>query len=284
MLNIVDEYSRLTDVAVCVADHVPDPATYDGDHPEFSKYVPARWDRRLLVAQHRRFIGTLETLGVRVHRVPASRKTPWQMYTRDVAFVVGATMFFGRSRGLPDRMGEIDLAIDALEPDDVVEITAGPVEGGDVVVHDGGAFVGLGSRTSAAAAEQLGDHVAVETLHLGPDVMHLDTRMTVVSARHALVHAPSFTDRDLRRLRERFELIEVTDAECGALATNVLMVDPETVVLDRDQQRIAGRLREFGFRLLELDYSEPIAVSGSFRCATLPLARSVAGSRPDPTS
>jgi len=264
VLNIVDEYSRLTDVAVCVADHVPDPATYDGDHPEFSKYVPARWDRRLLVAQHRRFIGTLETLGVRVH--------------------VGATMFFGRSRGLPDRMGEIDLAIDALEPDDVVEITAGPVEGGDVVVHDGGAFVGLGSRTSAAAAEQLGDHVAVETLHLGPDVMHLDTRMTVVSARHALVHAPSFTDRDLRRLRERFELIEVTDAECGALATNVLMVDPETVVLDRDQQRIAGRLREFGFRLLELDYSEPIAVSGSFRCATLPLARSVAGSRPDPTS
>jgi len=263
---------------------VPEPATYEGDHPEFSKYVPTTWDRSLLVSQHGHFVDTLETLGVRVHRVPARRELPWQMYTRDVAFVVGATMFFSRSRGLPDRMGEIDVALHALEPDDVVEITAGPLEGGDVVVLGGSVFVGLGSRSSRTAAEELGEHVDVETLHLGSDVMHLDTRMTLLSERHALVHAPSFTEADLRRLRERFELIEITDAECRGLATNVLMIDPETVVLDRRQHRIAGRLRQLGFRPVELDYSEPIAVSGSFRCASMPLARSGAGSRPELTS
>ena len=273
MLNVQDEFSRLTDVGVCLAEHVPSPDEYVAEHPEFSRYVAGGWDAGLLRRQHRAFIDTLESIAVRVHRVPPAVGMPWQMYTRDVAFVVGSTMYFSRERGLPEREGEIDVTLEALPAGSVVEIVAGPIEGGDVVVHDGGAFVGLGSRTSPAAVEQLAEHVDVRTLNLGPNVMHLDTRLTLLSDRHALVHAPTFGEPDLTSLRERFELIEITDAECRELATNVLVVDPETVVLDRRQQRIAAQLGRRGYRTITLDYSEPIALSGSFRCATMPLVR-----------
>ena len=87
------------------------------------------------------------------------------------------------------------------------------------------------------------------------------------------MHAATFSEPDLARLRDRFELIEITDAECQALATNVVVVDPETVVLDPRQQRIAAQLGRRGYRTVTVDYSEPIALSGSFRCATMPLVR-----------
>ena len=190
MLNVHDEFSPLTAVAVCMADQVPSPDEYIADHPEFSRYVAGGWDAGLLRRQHRTFVDTLESLGVRVHRVPPEAGMPWQMYTRDVAFVVGSTMYFSRSRGLPEREGEIDATLEALPTGGAVEIVAGPIEGGDVVVHDGGAFVGLGSRTSPAAAEQLGEHVDVETLHPRPE-RHASRHATDAPVRSACPRACS---------------------------------------------------------------------------------------------
>ncbi len=277
MLHIHNETSRLTDLCVCRGTAVPPYHGFQNDHEEFTKFPMLPWDRVKLVQQQERFYEAMERYGVRLHFVEHSDEHPWQMYTRDTGFVVGDKLYFSRTRELPERAGEIDLVrrcLTEVRDQDVVEITQGRIEGGDVLVEDGMVYVGLGTRTTPEAAAQLAQYVEVTTLYLGPNVMHLDTRMTILPGRRLLVYPGAFRPDDLRMLQSRFSMITVTEAEAIAMGTNVFVVDPETVVVHAGFDRIAEAIEAEGLATERIDYSEPNALLGSFRCSTMPLARS----------
>lgn len=275
MFSVNDEYSELKDVCVCLGTSVPDHETYEPDHPEFTKYVELPWNRDLFVRQQEAFYAVLEKHGVTLHQVAPNPALLWQTYTRDAGFVVGDTLYYCARRGLPDRKGEIDHVRETLGPDTgpFVEITDGRIEGGDVLVHDGMAYVGISARTTAAGAAELGRHVEVAPLMLGTNVMHLDCKMTLLPKGLALIYPPAFQPDDLDRLRKLFRLIAVTEADCISMATNVFVINPETVVVDTSHTRVIARLHEEGLNVEAVDYSEPIALCGSFRCSTMPLRR-----------
>ncbi|MEM8841171.1 MAG: arginine deiminase family protein [Pseudomonadota bacterium] len=276
MLWINDETSRLTDLCVCRGTAVPPCEGFHNDHAEFTKFRMLPWDRDKLLRQQEAFYELMTRYGVRLHFVPHSDAHPWQMYTRDTGFVIGDRMYFCRRRELPEREGEIDLVrtcLPDLDEDAMVEITSGRIEGGDVLVDDGKAYVGLGTRTAPEAARELGTHVEVTPVYLGPDVMHLDTRMTILPGHRALLYPGAFQPDDLAMLGDRFRLIEVTEAEALAMGTNVFVIDPETVVMHTGFDRITNLVREDGLKVEPIDYSEPNVLLGSFRCATMPLAR-----------
>ncbi len=279
-LNIRSESGPLTDLCVCRGDSIPEAEGYENDHPEFAKYVHTGWDRDLFVRQQDRFFAEMEARGVRLHHVPADPALPWQTYTRDTGFVVGGRLFhYEGERRLPERTGEIDRVKQALDlpAGAFVPITDGTIEGGDVLVGEGEVWVGISARTSAAGAAELARHLAgeveVRPLQLGEQVMHLDTRMTILPGRRALIHTPTFAPDDLARLAERFTLIPVTDAEAESLGPNVFVVDPETVIVHEGHARIADEIAATGLTPVRVDYSEPVALRGSFRCSTMPLAR-----------
>lgn len=275
MFSVQDEYSQLTDVCVCLGSSVPAYETYRPDHPEFTKYVELPWDADLLVRQQEGFFAVLEKHGATLHRVPPDPALHWQMYTRDAGFVVGDTLYYCAKRGLPDRTGEIDQIQTTLGPDagKFVEITEGRIEGGDVVVDNGMAYVGVSARTEPAGAAELGRHVEVVPLQLGESVMHLDCKLTILPKGLALIYPPVFRPEDVEMLRTRYTLIELTDAECASMASNVFVINPETIVVDPSHDRVIARLREEGLNVEEVPYSEPIALVGSFRCSTMPLRR-----------
>ncbi|MEM6661421.1 MAG: arginine deiminase family protein [Pseudomonadota bacterium] len=275
MLNIRDETSSLTDLCICRGTAVPPCETYRSDHPEFETFPMRPWNPADVVAQQDHFHAVLANHGVRLHFIDHSDAHPWQMYTRDTGFVVGDKLFFSRRRELPERDGEIDVlrtSLPALAPH-MVEITAGRIEGGDVMPDGDVVFVGLGTRTDPEAAEELGSHASVHPIALGPTVMHLDTRMTILPGRRALIHTDPFPGRDLTVLKDRFRLIEVTADEAVAMATNVFVINPETVVVHAGFPRIIEALRADGLNIVPVDFSGPNALNGSFRCATMPLAR-----------
>ena len=196
------------------------------------------------------------------------------MYTRDTGFVIGDRLYFSRTRELPERTGEIDRLLSILPTVPATEISA-RIEGGDVMPDSDIVYVGLGTRTDPAAADELAAHVnaQIRPIHLGPQVMHLDTRMTILPGRRLLICPGPFRADDLVHLRKRFHPIEVTEAEARAMATNVFVPNPETVILHSGFPHLADRLRADGLDVIPLDWSEPNALLGSFRCATMPLAR-----------
>lgn len=272
MLNIRDETAVLTDLCVCRGEAVPDCETYEPDHPEFDTFQMGRWDRDKLLRQQEAFYRVMERHGVRLHFVNPVPEHPWAMYTRDTGFVVGDTLYYAPTRELPEREGEITHVRKALPEMPMVELS-GRIEGGDVMPDGDVVFVGIGTRTDLASAEALGAYANVRPIHLGPTVMHLDTRMTILPGRRALICTAPFGDEDLAFLRDRFTFIEVSQAEAEAMATNVFVVNPETVVVHAGFPRIVEDIRATGLNVEPVDWSEPNALLGSFRCATMPLRR-----------
>ena len=272
MLNIHDEISPLTDLCVCRGTAVPRYQGYENDHPEFDVFPMQPWDREKLLDQQEAFYETMRRYEVRLHFVPPSDVHPWATYTRDTGFVIGDALYFSRTRELPERTGEIEIVQSILPDVPMVEIQ-GQIEGGDVLIDEGRAWVGLGTRTTPEAAAELGQHVEVIPLYLGPKIMHLDTRMTILPGRHLLTVPGVFRPEDLKLLTDRFTMIEVTEDEARAMATNVFVINPQTVVVHAGFQRIAQAIEAHGLMVERVDWSEPNALLGSFRCATMPLAR-----------
>lgn len=274
-IKIENEFGVLKKVVVCFGESIPEYETYHSDEPEFLKYHPYSWDKSLLLRQQDAFFKLLQKYNVELIFPEVERACPWQMYTRDSAFVIGSTFYYANSRTFKARQGEINTILAALrlKPDQVHAIEA-EIEGGDVLVAGpASAYIGHGSRTASAAIEQLSRECTVRRFELGKHVMHLDTRLTLLPRGKVLLCPTAFDQESLQYLHEKYDVIMVTDEETKKLGTNVFVINPETVVVPTQHRRIGALLEEKDLNVEYIDYTEPINLGGSFRCTTLPLER-----------
>lgn len=274
-LHITNEYDQLKTVFVCFGENIPLYEEYKTDDPEFTKFHPYSWNKDLLLDQQKKFFDLLTKYDVELIFPKTGANLLWQMYTRDTAFVVGQKLYYCSTRKMEARNGELQYVVDALgvRPDQTVSIAA-EIEGGDVLVHSTGkVYVGHSSRTSAEAVDLLAQHVDLRKFELGENVMHLDTRLTLLSDRVVLLTPSSFSDEDLSYLRSKYKVIEVFDPETKKLGTNVFVINPETVVVPTQHKRIGELIKDSGFKVEYLDYTEPRNLGGSFRCTTMPIQR-----------
>ncbi len=98
--------------------------------------------------------------------------------------------------------------------------------------------------------------------------MHLDTRFTLLPRGYALIIPEAFSKEDLEVLKDKFKLLPVLPEEAMDLGTNVFVVNPDTIFSPKQNARINSMLADQGFKLEAIDYTEPIALGGSFRCTT----------------
>jgi len=231
--------------------------------------------------EHEAFVQLMSDRGIIVHFVDRLDDVAIQLYPRDMAFTVDEHLFLARSRN-PVRRREQG-GLDGLVPriSSVVELDAGVIEGGDVIVTQTDVLVGLGEETdleAIAALRRAFDKVGVDrevvTLefnHRG--VVHLDTKFTMVGNDVGFVHREAFTPESLDRLDSRFDLIEVTEEEALDLQVNTLALDPQTIVIRENGDRLATILSDRGITPVLVDFYEIARFPGAFRCATLPLRR-----------
>ncbi|MDA3030825.1 MAG: arginine deiminase family protein [Actinomycetota bacterium] len=231
------------------------------------------------------FISVIEAHGVTVHQPRPLPYIPDQMMTRDIGVVIGDT-FVVTTMAAKSRRHEWRGYAHLFEhfsphtkvlfgPEDLV------IEGGDVIVDKGKVFVGIGQRTTLAGAAwlmQLVPEYEIVPINLrgltdGEDVLHLDCSFLPVGENSALIY-PDGMGEVPATLRETYDLIEVTREEQQRLGTNVLSLDPQTIVSQPTSQRINDEMRARGITVIEVPYSEPPKTGGSFRCCTLPLHRS----------
>ena len=230
------------------------------------------------------FIEVLESHDVTVYQPHPLAHLPDQMMTRDIGVVIGdtfvVTTMAARSRrhewrGYAHLFEHFPEHVKVLfGPEDLV------IEGGDVIVDRGKVFVGIGQRTNLAGAAWLMQLVpefeivpiSLNGLDDGEDVLHLDCSFLPVGDGYALIYPGGMRDVPAA-VRDTYELIEVNRAEQQVLGTNVLSIDPSTVISQPTSERINAEMRARGIAVIEVPYSEPPKTGGSFRCCTLPLHR-----------
>ena len=273
-LGIHDEFSPLKSVVVCWGSEVPYYDGYSSDDPEFTKYHGSPWDKELFLRQQEVFFKVLEKYGVELIFPKTAPKLIWQAYTRDTGFVLGTRFYYSTTRNLGDRNGEDKVLLETLNlNDDQIVLVDAPIEGGDVLARPNEAFIGLGNRTYQQAIDIINQQYPVKEFKLGEKVMHLDTRLTLLPKNIALSYTEDFEEIDIKYVTDTFDLISVSQIEAKRLGTNVFVINPETVVVPKEHARITDQLKRKGLNVEMVDYTEPIALGGSFRCSTLPLLR-----------
>ncbi|TLS36807.1 dimethylarginine dimethylaminohydrolase family protein [Pseudalkalibacillus caeni] len=229
------------------------------------------------VEQHGRFVKELRSQGVEVVLLPYHEKFPEQVFTRDIGFTLGQTVFIAKMAS-EVRSGEEDVLKQWLDDEEIsyFNLAEDRIEGGDVIIDRNTIYVGLSNRTNRKAVERLQSLLTqfeVKAVPFTETYLHLDCVFNVISPEVALIYPEALTKVDIDLFSSRYDLIEVSKGEQFTLGTNVLAIGDNKIFSLPVNKEVNKQLRNKGFDVIEVDISEIIKSGGSFRCCTMPLLR-----------
>ncbi len=275
MPQCMSEYDDLQEVLLCSPIYMEIKQIINETQKHFAR---ENISQMKAIAQHKQLIQTLKDHQVRPIMLPANDRFPEQVFTRDIGFTIGHTLFVS-SMAAPVRQGEEQLLKEWAQGNELktVTLTNGTIEGGDVLVDQTRVFVGTSKRTNPAAIHELKkglpDHDIIP-IHLPPHILHLDCVMNILSHDEILIYPEAFKKEDLHLLQMHYHLIEISEQEQFTLGPNVLSLGQKKVISLPINQQTNAALTAHGYTVIEVDFSEIIKSGGSFRCCTLPIRRS----------
>jgi len=275
MPQCMSEYDDLQEVLLCSPIYMEIKQIINETQKHFAR---ENISQMKAIAQHKQLIQTLKDHQVRPIMLPANDRFPEQVFTRDIGFTIGHTLFVS-SMAAPVRQGEEQLLKEWAQGNGLktVTLTNGTIEGGDVLVDQKRVFVGTSKRTNPAAIhelkKELPDHDIIP-IHLPPHILHLDCVMNILSHDEILIYPEAFKNEDLHLLKMHYHLIEISEQEQFTLGPNVLSIGQKKVISLPINQETNAALTAHGYTVIEVDFSEIIKSGGSFRCCTLPIRRS----------
>jgi N-dimethylarginine dimethylaminohydrolase len=240
-------------------------------------YKDENINKNIAKKQHSAFINKLEEHGVEVIRLKASEQFPEQVFTRDIGFTLGDDIFIAEM-GSEIREGEEKTLEKWLQSTNTLynKLRTNKIEGGDVIIDRHTVFVGISSRTSMDAVRKLSkkipDHEVIP-MPFNEKYLHLDCVFNILSPKVALIFPDALDDETVQMLASRYTLIEVYKEEQFTLGTNVLSIGDKKVFSLPQNMEVNKKMRDFGFNVIEVDFSEIIKSGGSFRCCSMPVER-----------
>lgn len=275
-LGCFSEYDNLARVLVCQPDFMRISQVINETQRHFAA---ENIDVDLAVVQHQNFVRTLQENGAEVMMLQPFEKYPEQVFTRDIGFTLGQTVFVSEM-GQDIRQGEEEVLKQWLEVQGypMHSLKGHRIEGGDVIIDRNTIFVGVSDRTCKRAIEQLQKLLPafqVIPLPINEKYLHLDCVFNILSETEALIFSDAFKDQELRILRKKYDLIEVTEEEQFTMGTNVLSIGNKKIISLPVNHDVNSQMRSRGYEVLEVDITEIIKSGGSFRCCTLPILRTV---------
>jgi N-dimethylarginine dimethylaminohydrolase len=270
----MSEYDTLKRVILCQPQYMSIREVINETQKEF-KDVGIHIE--LALEQHANFVKTLQENGVEVILLPYHKKYPEQVFTRDIGFTLGQTLFVAKMAH-DVRIGEEDVLIQWLNDEELsyYNLAEDHIEGGDVIIDRKTIYVGLSNRTHQQAIDHLQgllNQFEVKAIPFIEKYLHLDCVFNVVSPEVALIYPPALTKENIDLFSSRYELIEVSEEEQFTLGTNVLGIGNKRILSLPVNKNVNKQLRDRGFEVIEVDITEIIKSGGSFRCCTLPVLR-----------
>jgi N-dimethylarginine dimethylaminohydrolase len=133
-------------------------------------------------------------------------------------------------------------------------------------------LAGYRFRSDVRSHQWVGERLGVEVLPMelvDPRFYHLDTCFCPLAPDWALYYPGAFDDYGRFVLRERIpHLIEVAPEEAVSFSCNAVVIG-RTVVLNEGAPKLAATLKDAGYAVRLLGFSEFIKSGGSAKCLTL---------------
>jgi N-dimethylarginine dimethylaminohydrolase len=299
--HIIDEFSPLKLVVLGTAKSVGEPPlakeTYD---PKSHEHVvngtyPEEDD---LIEELEGFASVLKRYGVEVLR-PKVLEDYNQIFTRDIAFTLDNRIVI--TNMIKERSREIDAIQDVIskvEPENVMRMKRGcRLEGGDIIPVGDQVFIGYSEspdfdRYMVARTNLQGVHFVEEHFphrkvrafelrksdtNARENALHLDCCFQPLGLGHCIIHREGFKKiADVEYIESVFgkeNCIYIDQQEMYDMGANVFSIAPNVVVSERGFTRINQELRDRGYTVEEIKYSECAKMEGLLRCSTLPIIR-----------
>jgi N-dimethylarginine dimethylaminohydrolase len=269
-----NEFGELQKVIVCPPTHM---SITEVINETQKHYLEDNIDETLATKQHRNFVQAMIANGVDVYSLPPSEQYPEQVFTRDIGFTLGDTVFVS-NMGSNIRSGEENILKSWLDEQQLSysSFTGYSVEGGDIIIDRDIVYIGISGRTSKRTLKHISHSLSeytVKPIPIDKSYLHLDCVFNVISPTEALVFSPALREEELNFLSKRYKLIEVSKEEQFTMGTNVLSIGNKKIFSLPCNKQVNEQLRKKGYDVVEIDISEIIKSGGSFRCCTLPLLR-----------
>lgn len=285
-LNIKNEYSALKTVVIGIAGDRGD-IEYD-NNPKISKYlqqgnIPNVYE---LTRQVDNFAEKVAQAGVQVLR-PENVPNQDQIFTRDIAFVIGDTIIKSNMKK-DNRRAELEgikKIFDNIPPQKILTVPHNAtIEGGDVIIHNKYIFVGLSARTNYQGFDFIKQNfpefeVIPLQLYVSDNaetnVLHLDCTFQPVGSKYAILYENGFVHYpdELMDIFGTNNIIKANKNDLYNMNSNIFSISPELVVSDLYFSRINKILNNKDIETIEIDYQKVSRLGGLFRCSTLPLER-----------
>ena len=251
-----------------------------------------------MVLEMEAFAQVLKKYEVEVYR-PEIIKDCNQIFTRDIGFVIDSK--FIKANILPERENEfqaIEYIVEQIPSSQyIVPPTEVHIEGGDVMPWNDHIFIGTykgedythykTARTNMAGVnfiKELFPNKIVKEFDLvksnkepRDNALHLDCCFQPVGTNKGIIYKGGFrNEKDYEYLVELFgkeNLFHIEREEMYHMFSNIFSISPNVVVSERNFVRLNQWLRNNGFVVEEIPYSEISKQEGLLRCSTLPLRR-----------
>jgi dimethylargininase len=225
-------------------------------------------DLAQMLRDHAHYVATLREAGARVIELPALDAYPDAVFVEDTALCLPEGAILMRP-GAPSRAGEVGEMAEALrgEYDEVRAIETGYIEGGDILTTAKEILVGRSARTDAAGIAQLQSLVAdwgytVREVETPEGVLHFKTDCSLLDADTILA-----TKRlDASGCFSGYRVIHTGDGE--EAAANAIRFN-RFVLMAAGFPETAGRLREAGYDVREINNTECAKLDGGMSCLSL---------------
>jgi N-dimethylarginine dimethylaminohydrolase len=300
-LNINNETSKLRAVVLGIAtSNGPTPELQNCYDPKSREHVlngtyPKEQD---MIEEMEAVAAVFKKYDITVFR-PKVIKNYNQIFSRDIAFVIEDTLI--KANILPDREKEyiaIEHVTNQINPKNIIELPKDcHIEGGDVMPWNDYIFVGtyseedypnfITARTNQKAVlalQELFPHKKVKSFELRKhnidpkeNALHLDCCFQPIGKNKAILHKNGFLiEEEYHWLVQYFgeeNIFEITKQEMYDMNSNIFSISEDVIISEKNFTRLNSWLRNQGFIVEEVPYSEIAKQEGLLRCSTLPLIR-----------
>lgn len=225
-------------------------------------------DLDLARAQWDAYVAALRLAGWTCQEVAPADDCPDAAFVEDAAVVYGDQAVITRP-GAEVRRGETP-AVEAALRECGYRIARieepGTLDGGDVLKHDGTAYVGIGGRTNGAGVQQLARHwaqfgVRVQAVPV-ERVLHLKSAVTALPDGTVIGWDPVVDDKDA------FPAYAAMPEESGA---HVVLLGGDQLLMAASAPLTAQVLRDRGYAITTVDISEFEKLEGCVTCLSVRL-------------
>ena len=300
-LNIQNETSKLKAVILGTAESNGSiPSIHEAYDPKSVQHIKAGTYPKEsdMVMEIDAVADVLKKYGVTVYR-PEIIKDYNQIFSRDIAFVIEDKLI--KANILPDREREyeaIQYVLNEIGEENIIVLPEEcHVEGGDVMPWNDYIFIGtysgddysdyITARTNmdaVIAIQELFPDKTVKAFELRKsntdpkeNALHLDCCFQPIGTDKAILHKNGFlVEREYEWLLNFFgknNVFEITKEEMYHMNSNVFSISEDVIISEKNFTRLNTWLRENGFTVEEVDYSEIAKQEGLLRCSTMPLIR-----------